>query len=70
MTMVAYMYISDRVCSYFFESSNNGITCTMTSVVYANYVGSTVLLSAVKIIQYFKTRNFAEGHHSLRDKNR
>ena len=66
MTMV---YISDKVCSNFFESSNNVITCTITSVVYANYVDSTGLLSAVTIIQYLKMRNFVEEHHSLRDKN-
>ena len=53
----------------FFKSSNNGITCTITSVVYANYVDSTVLLLAVTIIQYLKIRNFAEEHHSLRDKS-
>ena len=49
-----HLYISDRVWSNFFESSNNGITCTITSVVYENYVDSTVLLSAVTIIQYLK----------------
>ena len=56
-----HLYISDRICSNFFKSSNNGMTCTMTSVVHANYVDSTVvLLSAVTIKQYLKIRNFAE----------
>ena len=41
--------MSDRACSNFFESSNNGITRTITSVVYVYYVDSTVLLSAVTI---------------------
>ena len=53
----------------FSKQADNGITCTITSVVYANYVDNTVLLSAVTMIQYLKVRNFAEEHHSLRDKN-
>ena len=53
----------------FLKQADNGRTCTITSVVYTNYVDSTVLLSAVTIIQYLKIINFAEEHHSLRDKN-
>ena len=40
----------------FSKQADNGITCTITSVVYANYVDSTVLLSVVTIIQYLKIR--------------
>ena len=53
----------------FSKETDNGITCTITSVVHANYVDSTVLLSAVTMIQYVKIGNFAEEHHTLRDKN-
>ena len=53
----------------FSKKADNGITCTITSIVYANYVDSTVLLSAVTIMQYLKMINFAEEHHNLRDKN-
>ena len=38
----------------FSKQADDGITCTVTSVVYANYVDSTVLLSVVTIIQYLK----------------
>ena len=38
--------------------ADNGIACTITSVVYANYVDSTVLLYAVTIIQYMEIRTF------------
>ena len=38
------------------KQADNGITCTITSVVYANYVDSTVLLSAVTIMQYLKMK--------------
>ena len=40
----------------FSDQADNGIACTITSVVYANYVDSTVLLSALTIIQYLKIR--------------
>ena len=40
----------------FSKQADDGITCTITSVVYENYVDSTVLLSAVTIIQYLKIR--------------
>ena len=46
----------------FSKQADNGITCAETSVVYANYVNSTVLVSAVTtiiflyIIQYLKIR--------------
>ena len=59
-----HLYISDRLYINFFESSSNEITCTITSVVYANYVDSKVLLSVVTIIQCLEIRNFAEEHHS------
>ena len=38
----------------FSKQVDNEITCIITSVVYANYVDSTLLLSAVTIIQYLK----------------
>ena len=53
----------------FSKQADNGITFTITRVVYANYVDSTVLLSAVTMIQYVTIRNVAEEHHSVRDKN-
>ena len=40
----------------FSKQADNGITCNITSVVDANYVDSTVLLSAVTMIQYLKNR--------------
>ena len=46
----------------FSKQADNGMTCTITSVVYAKYVDSTVrfffkvLLSAVTVIQYSKIR--------------
>ena len=55
----------------FSKQADIGLTCTTTSVVYANYVDSTVLLSIFcysRLIQYLKIINFAEEHYSLRDK--
>ena len=45
-----HLHTNDRVRLNFFEQADNGITCTITSIVYAKYVDSTVLLSAVKIL--------------------
>ena len=43
-----------RYAATFSKQADNGITCTITSVVYTNYVDSTNLLSAVTMVQYFK----------------
>ena len=48
-----HLHTNDRIRRNVFEQADNGITCTITSVVYANYVDSTVLLSAVTILDLY-----------------